>query len=503
MLSRPPRPRATGSALTITGAGPVVVTASQSGNGSYAAATPVSQTITVNKANSAVGLTVMPSSASVNTALTLTATVTSTAGTPAGNVQFLDGATVLTTSAVNAQGVATYTTSSLTSGSHSFSAQYAGNSNFNPATSNTVPFNIAQDTQTITFPSLATPVTYGVSPIALKATASSGLAVSYAASGPAMISGSTLTITGAGKVAVTASQAGNASYSAAAPVTQAIVVNQAASATTLATSAAAINQGAPVTFTATVASTAGTPTGGVQFLNGTTALGTSVLAGGVATYTTSALPAGSLTIAAVYSGDPNFAGSQATVAETVTAPAFTVTADPTSLSLQAGQTGKIQITLTPTGGYSGALTLACTGLPSLASCAFSPATLTADGSNSPQTSTLTLTTTGPATGTVSSLGPDSGPGPSNFTPARIFLGWMPGAFAALLLLWRRKQLSGAARAALWMLLLAIGLSGVIACGGGSMHTTQTTPPGSSTVTISAGAAGGASQSVALTVTVTD
>ncbi|HEX8921274.1 MAG TPA: hypothetical protein VF766_07330, partial [Pyrinomonadaceae bacterium] len=55
--------------------------------------------------------------------------------------------------------------------------------------------------------------TYGVSPFAISASASSGLPVSFSiVSGPATISGSTLTVTGAGIVTVRASQAGDATY---------------------------------------------------------------------------------------------------------------------------------------------------------------------------------------------------------------------------------------------------------------------------------------------------
>ena len=58
--------------------------------------------------------------------------------------------------------------------------------------------------QTITFPNPGTQ-TFGVPPITLTATASSGLAVSYTVtSGPATVSGSKLTITGAGSVTVQA-----------------------------------------------------------------------------------------------------------------------------------------------------------------------------------------------------------------------------------------------------------------------------------------------------------
>ena len=91
--------------------------------------------------------------------------------------------------------------------------------------------------QTISF-SLASPVTFGVAPIALSATATSGLPVAFSmVSGPASVSGSTLTINGAGTVVVAANQAGNSTYSAAPQVTQTLTVNQATPAITWATPA--------------------------------------------------------------------------------------------------------------------------------------------------------------------------------------------------------------------------------------------------------------------------
>jgi hypothetical protein len=70
-------------------------------------------------------------------------------------------------------------------------------------------------------------VTYGVSPITLLATASSGLPVTFSVvSGPASISGNTLTITGVGTVEVAADQTGAADYAAAKEVTHNIVVKQ-------------------------------------------------------------------------------------------------------------------------------------------------------------------------------------------------------------------------------------------------------------------------------------
>ncbi|MES2731005.1 MAG: PA14 domain-containing protein, partial [Bacteroidota bacterium] len=66
-------------------------------------------------------------------------------------------------------------------------------------------------------------------PFVLNATASSGLPVTYAlVSGPATISGNTVTLTGAaGTVTITASQAGNATNCAASPVTRSFAVTAA------------------------------------------------------------------------------------------------------------------------------------------------------------------------------------------------------------------------------------------------------------------------------------
>ena len=91
---------------------------------------------------------------------------------------------------------------------------------------NTVQLTVNQATQTINFPAPASPVTYGVAPIALTATASSGLPVTFSVlSGPGTISNSTLTISGAGTVVVAADQSGNSNYAAAAQVAQSVTVN--------------------------------------------------------------------------------------------------------------------------------------------------------------------------------------------------------------------------------------------------------------------------------------
>ncbi len=87
---------------------------------------------------------------------------------------------------------------------------------------------ISQASQTISFPALPA-MTLGDPDFALTATASSGLPVTYQSDNLAVatISGSTLTIVGAGTANITAFQTGNNGYKAAAPVIQPLKVNPA------------------------------------------------------------------------------------------------------------------------------------------------------------------------------------------------------------------------------------------------------------------------------------
>lgn len=92
-------------------------------------------------------------------------------------------------------------------------------------------------------------------------------------------------------------------------------------ATTLVSSLNPSVAGQAVTFTATVTGSPGTPTGTVTFKDGAATLATVSLAGGMATFTTSPLTAGTHTIVATYGGDANFATSTATLQQAVNVPA--------------------------------------------------------------------------------------------------------------------------------------------------------------------------------------
>jgi hypothetical protein len=80
--------------------------------------------------------------------------------------------------------------------------------------------------QTITFAPLLDK-TYGDPDFTVSATASSGLPVSFAATGNCTVSGATVHLTGAGSCTITASQAGNTNYNAAAGVVQTFAIAKA------------------------------------------------------------------------------------------------------------------------------------------------------------------------------------------------------------------------------------------------------------------------------------
>jgi large repetitive protein len=202
-------------------------------------------------------------------------------------------------------------------GSCTITASQAGDPNYNPATPVPQSFNIAKANQTITFAGIANR-TFGDADFSVSPTASSGLAVSLAASGnctvttpaPGMVH-----ITGGGSCTITASQGGDANYNPATNVPQSFNIAKAASTTVVSSSVNPSDFGQTVTFTATVTSGAGTPTGTVQFKENGVNLGAAVAlnGSGVAQFTTAILANGNHPITADYNGDGNFNGSTGTL----------------------------------------------------------------------------------------------------------------------------------------------------------------------------------------------
>jgi len=160
----------------------------------------------------------------------ITATVTSAGPVPTGNVTFSDGATVISSSALNGSGQASFTTNSLSVGSHSITASYPGDGYSQPSTSTVLTQVVNKADQFITFGALPDK-TYGDPPFTVSATGGgSGNPVTFGASGNCTSSGtngSTITITGAGSCTVTASQAGDGNYNPAPDVGQSFAIAKA------------------------------------------------------------------------------------------------------------------------------------------------------------------------------------------------------------------------------------------------------------------------------------
>jgi CSLREA domain-containing protein len=70
---------------------------------------------------------------------------------------------------------------------------------------------------------------------------------------------------------------------------------------------------------------------------------------------------------------------------------FDVAVAPSSVTIARGEAATYTVSVDDVGGFSDAISLSCSGLPNLASCAFSPASVTLSGADA--TSTLTVSTT--------------------------------------------------------------------------------------------------------------
>jgi hypothetical protein len=202
----------------ITAAGSCTITASQAGDANYNAATNVPRSFAIDKANQTITFNPLANktfgdpdfsvSASASSGLTvsLAASGNCTVTGPSPGTVHITGA-----------------------GSCAITASQAGDGNYNAATNVPRSFAIDKANQTITFNALANK-TFGDPDFSVSASASSGLAVSFAASGNCTVtspSPGTVHITGAGSCAITASQAGDGNYNAATYVPRSFTVDKA------------------------------------------------------------------------------------------------------------------------------------------------------------------------------------------------------------------------------------------------------------------------------------
>jgi len=367
--------------VTIVGVGSTIITASQAGNANYNAATAVTQTLVVGKANQTITFGAITSKVVGDANFTLAATassglaVTYTSSDP-------------TVATVTSAGVVTI----VGAGSTIITASQSGNTNYNAATAVTQTLVVGKANQTITFGAITSKVV-GDPNFTLAATASSGLAVTYSSSNPAVAtvtSAGVVTIVGAGSTIITASQAGNANYNAATAVTQTLVVGKANQTITFGAITSKVIGDASFTLTATATSGLA-----VTYTSSNPAVAT-VTSAGVVTI----VGAGSTIITASQAGNANYNAATAVTQtfvvtsptktnQTITFGTITSKGDP-NFTLTSSSTSGLPITYTSSN--PAVATVSSTGVVTIvgAGTAVITATQSGNGTYASSTSTQTL-----------------------------------------------------------------------------------------------------------------
>ena len=325
--------------------------------------------LNVGAAAAATTMTLSPSaqqSYAASQPVTLTAQVQHTGpGAPTNRVKFFDGAVAIGSVLLDGNGQASLTTAALAVGPHFIVSRYIGDGNFAASNSLGVRLTVAQATTATVVSSSANPsypnqtVTFTANVTAQFGGALSGSVVFK--QGNAIVA--TLPLSG-GQAAftttyttpvvrqITAIYSGDSSDLGSTSAVLRQVVNKlpAVTATNVTTSASPANIGQAVTFTATTTSTLGAIPDGeiVTFYNGATAMGTGMVAAGVATFTTSSLPAATRIIRASYPGDGTFKASSGTTQQIINLYLSTITLTSSANPSSKGRT----VTLTATVGSS-------------------------------------------------------------------------------------------------------------------------------------------------------
>jgi len=357
----------------------------------------------------------------VNDSITLTATVTGSAGTPTGQVEFLNDSVDIPGCAnktLDGQGKATCTVQTLIGGSHTLDADYGGeatvygssassdltqvvdplvatlgltSSQASPVLGQSVTFTAAVTAGTVTPINPSGTVSFTVNNVAI----SDCPAQTVDASGMATCTTKKL-IAPTNKIVATYS--GDPSFVVSGSTTLNQAVGTIPATLALTASAASVAVNTSVTFTATITptiSTALVPNGTVSFLiNGASIAdcpATTVNASGKAFCTTKTLLPSSATIKASYSGDDNFTISNSPV----TLPE-TVTKLPATLAMTSTPS-------TSTVDQSVTFTTSFTGTAISPTVPTGTVSFTINGAASSDCPTQTLNASGQATCTTSSL----------------------------------------------------------------------------------------------------
>ena len=495
VVSGPAKNVAGGAVLTITGGGTVVIIANQNGNNTYKAAAPVTQSLTVKPAPLTVtGPTVsLVYGTTINSSTFPPATITGFVGTD--NASLVSGSAQYTLNVTGTPNVGAYPiavsqgTLALLPGataSYVLSTYVSGSLIITPG-SQTITFNPVASSQTYGNPVSLTAVASSQLPITLTITAGSGYFAPNAGqtattTNPSMgFNTATLQPTGVGNLTVTLTQAGTSDIQAAPPVTQVFNVGQ-APLNIAAYPPQVREQGAQNPIFPYVI---GNPSGGSgSFVNGDSDI-PSVISG-VPQLTTAATqdsPPGVYPVVITQGtlGATNYYFVFMNGQLTVTPPGdFTITANPPSLTIPAGQSRQATLTITPTNAYQGTVTLSCGQLPANVNCLISPSSFVfpgsqnPDGSENPAQGTLTIVAArGTVVGSIQK-------GTSLREAATLLI---PGGLAGLMIAFVRRRV--AKQTGIWgaiaLFAAVVSMLTISSCGGSSQSMFAT--PGTSTVMI--------------------
>ncbi|NKW65397.1 Ig-like domain repeat protein [Rhodococcus hoagii] len=317
------------------------------GSGTYVDKGP---TVTVAKNTTTTTLAAVAGPVTAGQSVTLTATVTG--GSQGDPVDFYDGTTKLGSGTLSASGVATFTWTSTTQGSHSLQARYLGTAKASPSDSAPQSVSVVVPTSmTVSAPSTALTGTA----VTLSATVTPSNAVGTVQfkdnganiGSPQSVSNGTATLqhtfATAGSHSITAEFSGAGFVSSSAPAqTITVSVPDLATTTTLTVPQTA-RTGTEVTLSADVAPNPGSGT--VQFKDNGAEIGAPVaISNGTAQLPHTFSSAGQHSITAVFSGAPGFTASSA-AAQPVT---VSVPDQATTTTLTVPQTAETnqQVTLT-------------------------------------------------------------------------------------------------------------------------------------------------------------
>ncbi len=284
----------------------------------------ISQTIT--QAASTTTLTSSSNPSTFGSAVTFTATLNSTSAS--GTVTFaVDGN--LQSPATVQSGKATFTTSTLTAGTHTIAATYSGDNNFTGSSSSGFTQTVNKVDTTGVIQSSPNPSVYGQT-VNLSGTVSPSTATGPVTfyDGPNPLGNSTApNPTGStsslsvGSHSLSFIYGGDSNHNASFSNTITHVVNKADTSIALTGPSSAVDFGSSVPISAAVSAVApgaGTPTGTLTLYEGAQNLGSGTLSGGQVTISVPDLLPGSHNVTAVYNGDGNFNGSSSSTPLAIT-----------------------------------------------------------------------------------------------------------------------------------------------------------------------------------------